>query len=643
MQRKLLIVLGSVFLLIVLMAFLSPTRNEAKPSFHTEEEKAAFKNYMLSPIDSGQYFLNSSHCQGCHGYDSAQQANVDESGNSVNLFDHWQSTMMANAARDPLWRAKVSHEIQVNPAHSAELQDKCLDCHAPMGRYTALFHGIPHYGLADLAYDSLGRDGVSCSGCHTIDSAVGHTYSGIIPFDTTHRIYGPFEFPSTGPMQLYEGYTPTYSTHMNQARFCSPCHTLITQSVDLSGNFTGGTFVEQATYQEYLNSRFPADSITCQTCHMPHLADAIIIANGFSALQPRYPFNQHTFVGGNSFMVKMIKDNKTSLGAEAEDWQFDSTIAATNDLLQHSINFNLQLDSAVNDTGYFNVRIENKAGHKFPSGYPSRRAVVQFIMTDAIGNTIFKSGTFASDFRVIGETPQFESHHDVISQSDVPQIYELVMGDVNNNFTSVLERASVILKDNRIPPQGFTTASNVYDTVKISNDALADADFNKTNSVEGSGVDFVHYRVPLGTLSGSVNIYARVFYQSVPPKWVDELFTYNSAEIDTFRNMFNNADQTPVLIASDSIINIALSIKANTGDAAIKVYPTITADGKVFVQSTSGVIQQIEVYNSEGKKLNPTGFVKGIGSSISLPSAPGVYFIKILIDSKAYYRRIVRQ
>jgi len=172
MKRNLLLVFGSLIVSIALLSFFSPSPNQAKPSFHSEKEKEAFQKFMMNPIDSGEYFLNSEHCRGCHGHDSDNYANIDESGNDVNLFDHWQSTMMANAARDPFWRAKVSHEILVNPAHSAELQDKCTDCHAPMGRYTKLFHGFPHYGLADLANDSLGIDGVSCAGCHTIYSTV---------------------------------------------------------------------------------------------------------------------------------------------------------------------------------------------------------------------------------------------------------------------------------------------------------------------------------------------------------------------------------------------------------------------------------------------------------------------------------------
>jgi hypothetical protein len=518
-----------------------------------------------------------------------------------------------------------------------------------MGKYNALFHGTAHYDLASLALDTLlGQDGVSCTSCHTIGPGVGNTFSGVIPYDTTRTVYGPFPNPSAGPMQLYEGYTPTYSTHMNQARICSSCHTLITESVDTSGNYTGGIFVEQATYHEYLNSQFPADSITCQTCHMPHLDGPVVIANGFASLLPRYPFNQHEFVGANSFMLTLIKNNKTSLGADAEDWQFDSTILATKRLLTDSaLLFNLHLDSATSDTGFFNVRIQNRAGHKFPSGYPSRRAVVQFLVIDALGDTVFKSGTFTGDYRVFGENPSFEPHHDVIQQSGVPQIYELVMGDVNHHFTSVLERAAILLKDNRIPPVGFTTLSTVYDTVKISTDAVADSDFNKINSLEGSGIDVVHYHVPLAGAVGNLNIHARMYYQSVPPKWVDELLSFNSAEIDSFRTMFNSADQTPLLMASDSLLNIGMGIGASlVFENEIQVYPTLSTDGNVFIKSHPGnKIRQIDVYSFDGRKEG-TLSILGINtsfSSFSLPSAKTVYLMKILTDKKIFYRKVVRQ
>ena len=38
-------------------------------------------------------------------------------GWDVNVTDYWRSTLMANSAHDPFWRAKVRHEVLVNPDH----------------------------------------------------------------------------------------------------------------------------------------------------------------------------------------------------------------------------------------------------------------------------------------------------------------------------------------------------------------------------------------------------------------------------------------------------------------------------------------------------------------------------------------------
>ena len=69
----------------------------------------------------------------------------------------------------------------------------------------------------------------------------------------------------------------------------------------------------------------------------------------------------------------------------------------------------------------------------------------------------------------------------------------------------------------------------MYDTVMITPDALADNNFNKINSVEGSGMDFVHFRIPVSGINGVVSVKARLFYQTVAPKFLDEMFALNSA------------------------------------------------------------------------------------------------------------------
>lgn len=642
MNAKRFLVLGVILCFVSAMSVFSPGNNNVHARFHTDEELRAFRDHSRAPIGPGQYFLNSFRCSGCHGKDSSGNANINEAGDDINLYDHWQPTMMAQSARDPLWRAKVSQEITTNPAHSSELQDKCTSCHAPMGRYDKFYHGGGHYAMSEIDGDSLGRDGVSCAACHTIGEAgLGTMFSGDIPYDTTRKAYGPFIAPEAGPMQLYEGYTPTFSLHMDESKVCSPCHTLYTETADLSGNPTGATFPEQATYHEWLNSVYPSQEKPCQRCHMPQLEGPIIIANGQTGLTPRMPFNQHTFMGANFFMLNMLKENKTQLGIDVDDWKFDTTLAATSRTLkEQSINLDLDLDSLTDDTAFFTVKLKNKAGHKFPSGYPSRRAVLQFVTLNANNDTVFKSGIFGSGFRVLNENPQYEPHYNIINQTTQAQIYEMVMGDVNGDYTSTLERAAVMLKDNRIPPEGFVSSSSVYDTVAVVGVGPNDTDFNLENSTEGSGTDYVHFHVPVASFSGNISTYARLYYQSVPPKFLDEMFDLNTTEINTFRAMYQNADKTPFLMQQDSLLNIQLITGVAENENTFSVFPSVTGDGRIFI-SAETEIKNISVYNAEGKLV----FAENTGKNnthIVLPKTSGIYFIEVQTAKKTIHRKVLR-
>src|SRR5690606_33238847 len=83
----------------------------------------------------------SGECAGCHGHDVTGFASTDAEGNDVNVTNDWRATMMANAAKDPFWRAKVSHEVLVNPNHQVALETKCTSCHAPQGHFNAIHNG----------------------------------------------------------------------------------------------------------------------------------------------------------------------------------------------------------------------------------------------------------------------------------------------------------------------------------------------------------------------------------------------------------------------------------------------------------------------------------------------------------------------
>lgn len=638
-----------ISVIVFVMSLFASQQNIATSRYHSKKELASFQMHT-GPIGPGEYFLPSSRCGGCHGKDSLGWANVNEDLVDVNLYDRWSASMMGMSARDPFWRAKVSQEKLVNPAHGLDLEDKCTSCHAPMGHYNAHFNGASHYTIADFDNDSLGIDGVSCAGCHTIGEAgLGTTFSGEILFDTTRKIYGPFVGPMVGPMQLYTGYTPVYSPHISDSKLCASCHTLITSTADLNGNLTGGKYVEQATYHEYKNSIYSQNNTSCQNCHMARISDPIMIANGYLSLTPRTPFNQHSFAGANSFMLKLMKANKNALGLDLPDYKFDTTLIATDRMLKEkSVNLTLHFDSVANDSAYFRVKLVNKAGHKFPSGYPSRRAVLQFVIKDSSNDTIFKSGIFHSDFSVAGEQPAFEPHHNIINQSGVSQIYEIVMGDVNGNYTSVLERGAFSLKDNRLAPTGFSTQHPSYDTVQISADALADPDFNKISGIEGSGTDEVHFHVPVAGINGSINATAKIIYQTLPPKFVQEMFSLSSAPIDDFKNMFNAADKTPVVANADSLMNLQLitytASQLNQRDD-IRVFPTLTVDGRVSVNAYGKIeIKQIDVFDANGKYvIGKISSQNTKSETLNLTGNEGIYFIRIKTNKKEFYKKVIKQ
>ncbi len=603
-------------------------------AYHGPQEINYFRaNSIGLPLSDNGYFKASGNCDGCHGFDPTFEANVNELGHDISPITYWRGSMMANSAKDPFWRAKVSHEVTVNPQHKVGLEDKCASCHAPMGKYSHIEFGMGPYGMDDLETDSLGLDGVSCLACHKQSSQqLGNLNSGVLNFAPQPVAFGPFEKPFSAPMQDLVGILPVQSNHINDAGLCAGCHSLITESVDLSGNYTGGTFVEQATYHEWLNSAYndgQPNATTCQGCHMPRIDEDVIISANYAELFGRTPFSKHELVGGNSFMLKLMKQNAQTLGIAASDEVMDSTIARTERLLQHqTLNVDLTFETFDNDTAYFELRLENLSGHKFPSGYPARRAFVEFLVIQTNGDTLFKSGVLQSDYEVFGQNGTYEPHYDFITNEQQVQIYEMVMGDVNGNVTTVLERAVALIKDNRLAPLGFTTSHSVYDTTLIAGAALIDPNFN-FDGFEGSGTDLVKYRVPLNGYNGNIKVTSRVYYQSAPPKWMEEMFATSTPTIDAFKAMYENADQSPVLIASDSILNVSVITGiTERRDSEIIAYPNPTANGKVKLRGDNlSQIERIEVYDIRGKLISDLSGYPTNG--FDLPIKEGVYLVRI--------------
>ncbi len=617
----------------------------APPKFHTKQELKALKAIMLDPVDPGIIFPTVSACVGCHGRDENGYASVDLAGNDVNVVDDWSATMMALSAKDPFWRAKVSHEILLYPMHSAAIQDKCTSCHAPNGRYTAHYRGHGPYSIADLLADSIGLDGVNCATCHKISQQdFGLTFSGQINFDTNRVVYGPYYQPFAAPMIDFVGFEPLHGAHIPEAGVCAPCHTLITHPVDVAGQPIGTSFVEQATYHEWLNSTFGIQNITCQDCHFPRIKDPVVISSNYLFLEGRVPYGLHEMAGANTTMLKLMKANRQALGISAAPENFDKTIEATFAMLQDkTLSMQLSVEELRSDSVTFALKLTNRAGHKFPSGYPSRRAVVSFAVLTEQGDTLFRSGILQPDFEVEGHDPHFEPHYQLINRPDQAQIYEMVMGDVNGQFTTVLSRGYAPLKDNRLPPAGFSTTHSAYDTTRIYGNALHDPDFNIHNGQQGAGADIVHYRIGIGGYRGNLTAHATVYYQSLPPKWMVEMFDESTPEIETFRAMFNSADRSPVVVGSAQLGGVYVDGVTAARNAwlqqAVRVFPNPAPDGLCFLQAEGVDVLAVNIFDLKGRVVQrlPAGSTR-----LQLPR-PGVFLVEVHTHKGRVVKKVMAQ
>ncbi len=590
------------------------------------------------PYGYNTLFATSGECLMCHN------AIEDNLGEPMGILDDWRSTMMANAAKDPLWRAKVSHEVIVNPGLQQAIEDKCTRCHAPAANWDAHHNGQSTYSIAELELDTMARDGVNCTVCHQIPSSSLGNISGNFDINDQAEVYGPYEAPFTNPMFNHTGYTATHAPHINDSKLCASCHTLITHSVDYNGTLTGNDFVEQAIYHEWLNSDFSQNGTSCQDCHIPQNETPVVISSNPPWFDDeRTPFGKHVLAGGNVFMLKLLKQFTNELGITATSANFDTTIARTEEMLyERTLELEITEQSRTIDTLFINVELSNMTGHKFPGGFPSRRVFVELIAETATNDTIFHSGKLNSNYDLINEVSGIEPHYNTINNPQQVQIYEMVMGDYQGIPTTVLMYADHQLKDNRLVPSGFSNGHNSYDTVKIVGNASTDPDFNHSNGIEGSGNDIIHYNIPLNNLQEDLNITAKVHYQTSSGKWLAEMFSHSSTEIDTFKYFYKNADITPIIVASKSLLSSAIGIENAAPMEQFIIYPN-PVKHTLYIKHLKNNIEAVRWFNNSGAPMqHEVSYDNNVATSrIAMNTPKGVYIIEVSSASETYRSRIL--
>jgi hypothetical protein len=505
-------------------------------------------------------FVGSSNCAICHSN------LVDQAGNDVSMDSHWRSAMMANSAKDPFWQATVSSEVRRNPELREVIEDKCANCHTPMVHVEASAgdESVPLLEDGVLQPENpkhtSAMDGVSCALCHQIQEiGLGEeaSFSGGYVVDTDavspdRPVFGPFDDQFQQLMINTVGYTPVYGAQVLEAGLCATCHTLYTPYVDAAGQVLG-EFPEQTPFLEWQSSMF-GDGVdedrVCQDCHMPAAEGAVVISNlpQGKQLSARSPFVQHHFVGGNVFILKILQGRVEELGLTASTDQFAATLGRTlNQLQNNTAKISILEMTIEGDDAVILVKVENSAGHKLPTGFPSRSAWIHLTLTDSTGKVIFESGKPESDGSIAGDDADeniqtYEPHYDVISNPDQVQIYQAVMQNSDGEVTYTLLRGASYVKDNRLLPMGFDK-SMVMEDIGVYGAALEDENFT-------GGSDLIRYQIELEGLSGPFLVTAELFYQSISSSFIQDLSVSDTDLVDRFVGFFNEADRSPVLIAT---------------------------------------------------------------------------------------------
>jgi hypothetical protein len=386
-------------------------------------------------VAAGPKFLPAGECALCHTRipPPGQSWNSESSSEWIGPYALWSGSMMAHASSDPYWRAKILFESEQPSADRSAIEDFCLRCHAPAQQYSSRIRGER---LSLDALDDGGRDGVTCTVCHQITPAsLGREASFTAGFTISldRLLFGPHHRPFAMPMLRHTGFRPEEARHILESALCGACHTVIIPS--------GRTaLVEQGPFLEWLASAYPGRGRTCQDCHMLQLRQAQYIAHRppggpFPPTEPRQPFGRHEFIGGNAVGLAALGRSLSAQRATArlkESLELAVTTARTSG----------RTVSAV-------VEARNHAGHKLPTGFPSRRLWLHFSVLDGRGRVLFESGDWdpASNELRCGEAVQ--PHRATIGRATEVQVFE-----VESDSRSLM-RATRHIKDNRILPAGF--------------------------------------------------------------------------------------------------------------------------------------------------------------------------------------------
>jgi hypothetical protein len=464
--------------------------------------------------------IASTNCAACHGH--FDQANEP--------YALWRGSLMGNAGRDPLFFAQMTLANQ----DVSNAGYYCMRCHVPASIVSG--HAMPPDGSALTSADA---EGVSCHFCHSMvdpiyrpgvspveDEAIltglgaskpEHYGNSMFVLDPLGRRRGARPNPQTPHEFLV---SPFHAT----GDMCGTCHEVGNVAVSRQPDGTyrynaidqpsptdnpDDHFPLERTYSEWKLSAFASGGVnmggrfggtgatvvsTCQDCHMPRAAAQLCL------LTPARPdARRHEFAGASAQVLDLIA------AAYQGDPSVDQQALAAGRAAAVSMLHRAASLGVTNSGPALNVRVTNESGHKLPTGHiEGRRVWINVKFLSPGGQVIQEHGAYdlASAELDAASTTVYEMH------VGLSQAAATATG-LSPGPTSRMALADTIVKDNRIPPRGFSNGAYLAKGAPVVGTTYADGQYWDDES----------FAIPGGTATAVVSLY----YQNTPREYIEHL------------------------------------------------------------------------------------------------------------------------
>ena len=339
-------------------------------------------------------FDNAQVCGACH----------------TEIYRQWRSSMMSQAWDEPIYRALLK---RASAATEGKVDNFCTGCHTPIGLTTGQITSQVNRSSIEDSEKNHPMPGVDCETCHNISARTGLDNGAYV---MSPRANGkPTKFgPRKDAVSPY--HDTVYSALHTRSDFCGTCH-------NVTHPFS--SVAVERTYDEWQESSYSLNDITCQSCHMPGYKGKAAIMG-----PERESVASHWFSGANAMMLN-------HLGQEEGAQRARNMLARAGEITFE------QLPAAIVAGQYTSVAVKVSnvgAGHKLPTGFPEGREMwIDFRVLDATGREIYRLGSI-KDGKTEVNTRNFKVH----------------IGDKDGNPLDVeVWNATQILSDNRILPKGY--------------------------------------------------------------------------------------------------------------------------------------------------------------------------------------------